>query len=146
MSKLNKNKRRLKRPKFFFPQNTGGAGTETVAAGAGGGTGGGTGGGAGASTKGAGLGKAAGILGLVGSAIGIASQLKKKKKKKVVKPIEPPVAGRVQKPMLSKKMKHKKPKLMGRGGGGKGLSISPGAIAALGGLAYLFFGNKKKSK
>ena len=140
MSKLNKNKRRLKRPKFFFPQNTGAAGTETVAAGAGGGTGGG----AGASTKGAGLGKAAGILGLVGSAIGIASQLKKKKKKKVVKPIEPPVAGRVQKPMLSKKMKHKKPKLMGRGGGG--LSISPGALAALGGLAYLFFGNKKKSK
>ena len=41
--------------------------------------------------------------------------------------------------------KHKKPKLM-RGGGGKGLSISPGALAALGGLAYLFFGNKKKSK
>ena len=123
MSKLHKNKRRLKRPKFFFPQNTGAAGTETVAAGAGGGTGGGTGGGAGASTKGAGLGKAAGILGLVGSAIGIAAQLKKKKKKKVVKPIEPPVAGRVQKPMLSKK--HKKPKLMGRGGGGKGLSISP---------------------
>ena len=97
------------------------------------------------SAKGGGAAKAAGILGLVSSAVGLAGQLAKKPKvKQPKKPIER-VAGRVQKPYLSMK----KPKLMG-GAGQKGLNIGVGGwlakIAALGGLAYLFFGNKKKSK
>ena len=117
MSKLNKKNRRLVKPKE--------------------------------SAKGGGAAKAAGILGLVSSAVGLAGQLAKKPKvKQPKKPIER-VAGRVQKPYLSMK----KPKLMGGAknySGQKGLNIGVGGglakIAALGGLAYLFFGNKKKSK
>jgi hypothetical protein len=178
MSKLHKSKRRMVKPKES------------------------------AAPKGEGLGKAAGALGILSNVIGIAGQLKKKPKvQQPKKPVEP-VAGRVQKPYLSKKkstvkkkevferqeypiksgrfkgldeaeykakirklrkmkaerdaalkkpkMSIKKPKLMGAasklmgGGQQKGIDIGIGSglgkIAALGGLAYLFFGNKKKSK
>jgi len=209
MSKLHKSKRRMVKPKES------------------------------AAPKGEGLGKAAGALGILSNVIGIAGQLKKKPKvQQPKKPVEP-VAGRVQKPYLSKKkpkksnkdidkklvteaeksfnvrkaktqgdsiyltrtmrkmgqvpgressakldfyekfgkkggmkskaeiikankeklakkraatlakrtkpkMSIKKPKLMG----GTGNPGHPGLakIAALGGLAYLFFGNRKKSK
>ena len=104
MSKLHKSKRRLVKPKES------------------------------AKVKGEGLGKAAGILGLVGQAVGIASSLKKGPKVQKQKQKIEPVAGRVQKPLMSMK----KPNNMSMGDG------KLAKIAALGGLAYLFFGNKKK--
>ena len=73
MSKLHKSKRRMVKPKES------------------------------AAPKGEGLGKAAGALGILSNVVGIAQQLKKKPKvQQPKKPVEP-VAGRVQKPYLSKK-------------------------------------------
>ena len=101
MSKLHKSNRRSMRPKLSMKPKMSmysnlGKAADASAAGAA----------AGAAGKfGKAMGTAGGILGIAGSAMNIAQGLKKKPKVKTKKAPIQPVAGRVQKPRLSKKKK-----------------------------------------